>query len=105
MRIHEVSSVRVSESLQGQIYGGFVGFERPPLFADSFDLLVLCYSQQCSTLSAGVPVQFGYYRSVLHIHPPFATLELVENVGGGLYAGSDILSREYDPSSGATPRC
>ena len=24
---------------------------------------------------------------------------------GGLYAGSDILSREYAPSSGATPRC
>ena len=37
--------------------------------------------------------------------PPFATLALVENVGGGLYAGSDILSREYAPSSGATPRC
>ena len=43
--------------------GGFVGFERTPLF-----LLIhltywffdnLCYSQQCSTLSAGVPVQFG----------------------------------------------
>jgi len=31
-----------------------------PLYGDSFDLLVLCYSQQCSTLSAGVPVQFGY---------------------------------------------
>jgi len=34
--------------------GGFVGFERTPHFADSFDLLVLCYSQQCSTLSTGV---------------------------------------------------
>ena len=32
--------------------GGFVGFERTLLFADSFDLLVLCYSQQCTTLSA-----------------------------------------------------
>ena len=40
--------------------GGFVGFERTTVFADSFDLLVFCYSQQCSTLSAGVPVQFGY---------------------------------------------
>jgi len=30
------------------------------LFADSLDLLVLCYSQRCLTLSAGVPVQFGY---------------------------------------------
>ena len=36
--------------------------------------------------------------------PPFATLMLVESVGGGLYAGSDILSREYAPSSVATPR-
>jgi len=35
-------------------------FEWTPLFADSFDLLVLCYSQQHSTLSASVPVQFGY---------------------------------------------
>ena len=37
--------------------------------------------------------------------PRFVTLVLVESVGGGLYAGSDILSREYAPSSGATPRC
>ena len=31
-----------------------------PPFADSFDLLVLCYSK-CLTLSAGVPDQVGYY--------------------------------------------
>ena len=37
--------------------------------------------------------------------PRFATLALVENVGGGLYAGSDILSCEYAPFSVATPRC
>ena len=40
--------------------------------------------------------------------PRFATLTLVESVGGAYnYAGSDILSREYAPSSGATrtPRC
>jgi len=28
----------------GADLGGFVGFERTPLFADSFDLLILCYS-------------------------------------------------------------
>ena len=37
--------------------------------------------------------------------PGFATLALFKSVGaGGLYTGSDI-SREYAPSSGATPRC
>jgi len=51
---------KVNGSLSRANLGGFVGFERTPLFADSFDLLVLCYSQQCSTLSAGMPVQFGY---------------------------------------------
>jgi len=46
--------------VSGADLGGFVGFERTPLFVDSFDLLVLCYSQQCLTLSTGVPVQFDY---------------------------------------------
>ena len=44
----------------GADLGGFVGFERTPLFVDSFDLPVLCNSQQCFTLSTGIPVQFGY---------------------------------------------
>jgi len=39
---------------------GGIRWVRMNLFADSLDLLVLCYSQQCSTLSAGMPVQFGY---------------------------------------------
>ena len=39
---------------------------------------------------------------VSRISPRFATLVLVESVGGGLYAGSDILSREYAPFSGTT---
>ena len=30
--------------IRGGSRGGFVGFERTPLFVDSFDLLVLCYS-------------------------------------------------------------
>jgi len=34
--------------------------------------------------------------------PRFATL--AQSVGVGLYAGSDILSREYAPSSVAAPR-
>ena len=39
--------------------------------------------------------------------PRFTTLVLVESIGGGgaSYAGSDILSREYAPSSAAMPRC
>ena len=38
--------------------------------------------------------------------PHFATSVLVESMGGGdLYAGSDILSCEYAPSSSPTPRC
>ena len=52
--------------------------------------------------------------------PRFATLALAENVGGDYMrdqgylitlrnqvslAGSDILSRKYAPTSGATPRC
>jgi len=52
------------------------------------------------------------YTVVSRIYAPaprFATLALAENFGGGgggiWYAGSDILSREYAPSSGATPRC
>jgi len=52
------------------------------------------------------PKQFN--TIVSHIYAPrFANLALVESVGGGggLYAGSVILSREYAPSSGATPRC
>ena len=38
------------------------------------------------------------YRSVPQIRPPFATLALVQNVGGGgggLYAGCDNFSRNY----------
>ena len=36
--------------------------------------------------------------------PPFATLALVQNVGGGgvLYAGCNIFSRDYALPSGAT---
>ena len=51
------------------------------------------------------------YTVVSHIHvyaPHFATLALVESVGGGgggLYAGSDILSSKYAPSSGTMPKC
>ena len=44
----------------GGVGGGVVGFEKTPLFADSSNLLVCCYSQQCSTLRAGKQVQFGY---------------------------------------------
>ena len=58
--VHMIRLLALVQKLIGNItgadIGGFVGFERTPLFADSFDLLVLCYSQQCSTLSAGVPV-------------------------------------------------
>ena len=56
----DVSSFPQIDTSSGADLGGFVGFEPTPLFADSFDLLVLCYSQLCLTLSAGVPVQFGY---------------------------------------------
>ena len=45
------------------------------------------------------------YRSVPHIRPPFCNLSASRKRRGGLYAGSDILSHEYAPSSGATPRC
>ena len=46
---------------RGRSRGGSLGSNEPPfLLIHSFDLLVLYYSQQCSTLSAGVPVQFGY---------------------------------------------
>ena len=39
------------------------------------------------------------YTVVSRIYAPrFATLALVESVGGGLYAGSDILSCEYAPA-------
>jgi len=37
--------------------------------------------------------------------PPFATLALVENVGGAYMRDLTFLSREYAPTSGATPRC
>ena len=53
-------NMRDNTQCRGGSGGGVVGFEQTPLFADSFDLLVLCYSQLCLTLSAGVPVQFGY---------------------------------------------
>jgi len=39
------------------------------------------------------------YRSVPHIRPPFCNLRASRKRRGGLYAGSDILSREYAPSS------
>ena len=39
------------------------------------------------------------YRSVPHIRPPFCNLSASRK--RGLYAGSDILSCEYVPSSGA----
>ena len=45
------------------------------------------------------------YRSVPHIRPPFCNLNASRKHRGGLYAGSDILSREYAPFSGATTRC
>ena len=47
------------------------------------------------------------YRSVPHIRPLFCNLSASRKRrgGGGLYTGSDILSREYAPSSDATPRC
>ena len=45
------------------------------------------------------------YRSVPHIRPLFCNLSASRKHMGGLYAGSDILSREYAPSSSATPRC
>jgi len=35
------------------------------------------------------------YRSVPHIRPPFCNLSGSQKHGGSLYAGSDILSREY----------
>ena len=34
---------------------GFVGFEQTPLIPVSFDLLVLCYSQQCLNLNKSSP--------------------------------------------------
>jgi len=51
---------QLHHSSPGADLGGVRWVRTNPLFADSFDLLVLCYSKQCSTLSAGVPVQFGY---------------------------------------------
>ena len=45
------------------------------------------------------------YRSVPHIRSPFCNLSASRKRRGGLYAGSDILSHEYAPSSSATPRC
>ena len=43
---------------------------------------------------------------VSHIYAPcFATLVLVESVGGAYMRDPDILSCEYAPSSGVTPRC
>jgi len=47
------------------------------------------------------------YHSVPHIRPPFFNLSASRKRGGGggLYAGSDILPREYAPTSGAMPRC
>ena len=38
-----------------------------------------------------------YYRSVPHIRPLFCNLSASRKRKGGLYAGSDILSREYAP--------
>ena len=37
--------------------------------------------------------------------PPVCNLSVSQKRRGGLYAGSEILSREYAPSSEATPRC
>ena len=45
------------------------------------------------------------YSSVPHIRPLFCNLSASRKRRGGLYAGSENLSREYAPSSGATPRC
>ena len=47
------------------------------------------------------------YHSVPQIHPPpFATLALVQNAGGGLYAGCDNFSHDYVlPSDKAWLHC
>ena len=56
---HTASDQTGSGGMTGADRGGggvFIGFERTPLFTDSVNLLVLCYSQQCLTLGAGMPV-------------------------------------------------
>jgi len=69
------------------------------LFADKTFVSLL-------TLSSGMQTaEEKTYRSVPHIRPPFCNLSTSRKHRGGLYAGSDILSHKYTPSSGATPRC
>ena len=41
----------------------------------------------------------------INYYPRFFNLSASRKRRGGLYAGSENLSREYAPSSGATPRC
>ena len=45
------------------------------------------------------------YHRVPHICPLFCNHSASWKRRGGLYVGSDILSREYAPSPGASPRC
>ena len=52
-----------------------------------------------------IPHCEGMYHTIPHIRSPFCNLSASRKCRGGLYAGSDILSREYAPSPGATPRC
>jgi len=60
-----IAKAILSSEKAGADLGGVRWVRTNPPFADSFDLLVLCYSQQRSTLSAGVPVQFGYCSNLL----------------------------------------
>ena len=50
-----------------------------------------------------VCVYMWMYRSVLQVRPPFCNLSLSIKHRGGLYAGCDILSRDYALPSGAPP--
>ena len=59
------------------------------------------HRQPCQNQSTHLFVLYGY-GSVPHIqvHPPFCNLSTSWKRRGGLYAGSDILSRIYAPTSG-----
>ena len=70
------------------------------MLGGSYVLMVYKYMYSASYY----PGKFQSYCSVPHIRPPFCNLSATRKRRGGLYAGSDILSREYAPSSGATPR-
>ena len=51
------------------------------------------------------PQVVSTHCSVPYTRPQFCNVSACWKHGGSLYAGSDILSLEYAPSSGATSRC